>query len=212
MTHCPKRRGDTIRLDFCNGRLHPTMAISWQTWFQKALPYGEYLQTHGSQAQRERWQGIDERVRLTDVQAELLSGFVRKMNVLVVSGTWCGDCAHQGPILRRIAEANDNIHLRFLERDEVPELRDRLTINGGARVPVVIFLSEDFYECARYGERVLAFYRQLAQDQLGPACPVGIVPPGDDLLADATTEWLDEFERIQLMLRLSPRLREKHGD
>ena len=25
-------------------------------------------------------------------------------------------------------------------------------------------------------------------------------------------EWLNEFERVQWMLRLSPRLRQKHGD
>lgn len=188
------------------------MTIAWSDWFQKGLPYEDYLATHGTDAHRERWQGILERVRVTDEQKQLLQGFVREMNVLVVSGTWCGDCANQGPILHTFAQQNDGINLRFLERDEVPELIQKLKINGGARVPVVIFLSEDFYECARYGERVLAFYRQIAKDQLGPACPTGIVPPGDELMAQATAEWLDEFERVQLMLRLSPRLRERHDD
>jgi hypothetical protein len=28
----------------------------------------------------------------------------------------------------------------------------------------------------------------------------------------AVGEWLGEFERAQLILRLSPRLRQKHGD
>lgn len=188
------------------------MSIRWEHWFQQAMPYGKYLDTNGTEAQRERWQGVASRVSLTPDQSQLLQGFTRKMNVLVVSGTWCGDCAHQGPIIEKFAQTTSHIDLRFLERDEVPELRDAIKINGGARVPVVIFLSEDFHECGRYGERVLAFYRQVAQDQLGPACPVGIVPPGEQLMADATAEWLKEFERIQLMLRLSPRLRERHGD
>lgn len=189
-----------------------TMSIQWEQWFSQALPYTEYLDTYGTDAQRERWQGVSSRVNLTPAQTELLGGFTRQMNVLVVSGTWCGDCAHQGPILQKFAETTPRIDLRFLERDEVPQLRDQIKINGGTRVPVVIFLSEDFYECARYGERVLAFYRQVAQDQLGPACPVGIVPPGEQIMAAATAEWLNEFERVQLMLRLSPRLRERHGD
>lgn len=188
------------------------MNIDWQHWFEQGKNYAEYLNTHGTDAQRERWQDVADRVALTPEQEELLGGFTRQMNVLVVSGTWCGDCAHQGPILNKFADANSRIDLRFLERDEVPELRDKIKINGGARVPVVIFLSEDFHECARYGERVLAWYRQVAQDQLGPACPVGIVPPGEEIMAAATAEWLNEFERIQLMLRLSPRLRELHGD
>lgn len=186
--------------------------IQWQQWFDEGLPYDAYLEQHGTDAHKQRWQGVAERVRLNEEQKQLLGDFKRDMNVLVVSGTWCGDCAHQGPILQRFAQETGRIDVRFLERDDVPELRDAIKINGGARVPVVVFLSEDFHECARYGERVLAFYRQVAKDQLGPACPIGIVPPGEQLLTQATAEWLNEFERVQLMLRLSPRLREKHGD
>jgi hypothetical protein len=38
------------------------------------------------------------------------------------------------------------------------------------------------------------------------------VAPPDDALAAVAAEWLAEFERVQLILRLSPRLRQKHGD
>jgi hypothetical protein len=31
-------------------------------------------------------------------------------------------------------------------------------------------------------------------------------------MAATLQEWLNEFERIQLMLRISPRLRQKYGD
>ena len=62
------------------------------------------------------------------------------------------------------------------------------------------------------GERTLSVYRRMAADQLGPACPTGFVPPPDEALAAVTAEWLAEFERAQLILRLSPRLRAMHGD
>ena len=52
----------------------------------------------------------------------------------------------------------------------------------------------------------------LAKKQLGPACPIAIAPPDPDELAATLQDWLDEFERVQLMLRLSARLRQKHGD
>lgn len=188
------------------------MGIDWKHWFEQALPYEDYLNTYANDGERTRWQGVYDRVRLSGEQHALLNGFVRDMNVLVVAGTWCGDCVQQGPILRHFEQASQRIHLRFLERDHVPELRDALKINGGARVPVVVFLSEDFFECARYGERVLAFYRQIAYDQLDSPRPANAAASGEELLAQATAEWLNEFERIQLMLRLSPRLRERHGD
>jgi hypothetical protein len=39
-----------------------------------------------------------------------------------------------------------------------------------------------------------------------------VAPPDPDHLAEATIDWLREVERVQLMLRLSPRLRARHGD
>lgn len=188
------------------------MTIDWKDWFGRALPYDEYLNKYGNDMERGRWKSAYDRVRLTDEQRALLSGFVRDMNVLVVAGTWCGDCVQQCPILRHFEQASERIHVRFLERDEAPELRDALKINGGARVPVAVFLSEDFFECARYGERVLAYYRQIAYNELGAPDGADIASSGEELLARATAEWLNEFERVQLMLRLSPRLRERHGD
>lgn len=186
--------------------------IDWKSWFEKALTYDEFIAKNANETERRRWQSVYERVRLTEEQESLLKSFVREMNVLVLGATWCGDCVNQCPIFRRFEEANDRIKVRFLERDQVPELRDALKINGGTRIPVVVFLSEDFFECARYGERVLSMYRQLAYSQLQTGRPTEIAASGDELLARTTAEWLHEFERIHWMLRLSPRLREKHGD
>ncbi len=70
----------------------------------------------------------------------------------------------------------------------------------------------DFQECGRYGDRTFSKYRDIAATQLGAACPTGIGRQDQTLLAAVTAEWLSEFQRVQLMLRVSPRLREKHGD
>jgi hypothetical protein len=52
----------------------------------------------------------------------------------------------------------------------------------------------------------------MAAAQLGPACPTGLVAEPRDLQAAVVQDWLDEFERIHWIVRLSARLREKHGD
>jgi thiol-disulfide isomerase/thioredoxin len=186
--------------------------MDWVGVFEKALPYTAFLDRYATPEQRRRWDAMQARIALTDEQKSLVAGFTRRMPVLVLNGAWCGDCINQCPIFDHFAQASPQIELRFLDRDGDPALRDALAINGGQRVPVVIFLSEDFFEVARYGDRTLSRYRQLAADQLGPACPTGVVPPKDDAMALVVTEWLAEFERVQLMLRLSARLRSKHGD
>jgi thiol-disulfide isomerase/thioredoxin len=177
-----------------------------------ALPYNRYVQT-GSEEQQRRWSQVYDATQLTDVQRTLVAGFVREMKVLIFSGIWCGDCVQQCPLLQRIAEVNPGkIDLRFVERPKESELIPELRINGGNRVPLVIFLSEDNEWCATAGDRTVHRYRALAHSRLGSFCPTGIVAPEKDELAATLGDWLNEVERVQLMLRLTPRLREKYQD
>ena len=188
------------------------MALDWMNAFEQALPYGAFLDKYATGAHRSRWNSLHGRFALSSDQTSLLQGFTRRMPVLCLAGAWCGDCINQCPVFDHFARSSTAIDLRFLDRDAVPEIRDALSINGGNRVPVVVFLSEEGQEVFHYGERTLSIYRKLAADQLGPACPTGLVPPSEDALALAVNEWLGEFERAQLILRLSPRLRQKYGD
>jgi len=184
----------------------------WSKVFADALPYTSFLDQYATPAQRSRWDAMHARFSLTVEQEKLLAGFARRMPVICLAGAWCGDCVNQCPAFDLFARAASQIDLRFLDRDVKPFLRDLLAINGGQRVPVVVFLSEDWFEAARFGERTVSIYRRMAAEQLGPACPTGLVPPSEEAIAVITAEWLAEFERAQLILRLSPRLRALHGD
>jgi hypothetical protein len=186
--------------------------IEWSKVFADALPYHSFLDRHAGPAHRARWDAMHGRFSLTAKQQALLGGFVRRMPVFCLVGAWCGDCINQCPVFDHFARASAQLNVRFQDRDTNPDLRAALSINGGHRVPVVVFLSEDGFEVARFGERTLSIYRQMAADQLGPSCPTGFASPAEGGIATITDEWLAEFERAQLILRLSPRLRALHGD
>jgi len=179
---------------------------------EAGLSYDDYLAT-GTADQQDNWRRVGEQIKLSAAQSQLIQGFTRQMNVLAMSGIWCGDCAQQGPLLQKIAEANpQKINLRWLDRDEHADLQQHLRINGGNRVPVVVFCAEDDEMVGWYGDRTLNRYRALAAKQLGGACPLpGAAVPQDELAA-TLQDWLNEFERVQLILRLSTRLRQKYGD
>lgn len=180
--------------------------------FSSGLPYGRYIQT-GNEEQQRRWKQVYDAAQLTDAQKQLVAGFVREMKILIFSGIWCGDCIQQCPLIQRIAEVNPaKIDLRFVERLKESELDPEVRTNGGSRVPVVVFLSEDNEWCATAGDRTIHRYRALAHARLGPMCPTGIVAPDKDELAATLSDWLNEVERVQLMLRLTPRLRQKYQD
>jgi thiol-disulfide isomerase/thioredoxin len=180
--------------------------------FPKGLPVNDFIARYGTPPQQTRWKQTFEAVELTEAQKALLTSFKREMNVLVLAGAWCGDCSGQCPIYDRFVQAAPVIKVRYIDRDEHADVQKELRICGGNRVPVVVFFSEDGMEIARYGERTLSKYRAMMQEFAGASCPTGLVRSGDPLLSQVTQDWLNEFERAQWVLRLSPRLRAKHGD
>lgn len=180
--------------------------------FESGLKYHEFLSKYGTDEQRRRWEAVHEKVALTATQRELLAAFRRDMKVICLAGTWCGDCVNQCPIFEHFAIYTQRIQIRYFDRDANPDLGQALSVCGGARVPVVLFLSEDNFQVGFYGDRTLSKYRKMVADEFGAACPTGIVPEENSLFASVTQDWLDEFERIQLILRTSGRLRKLHND
>jgi hypothetical protein len=180
--------------------------------FDAGMEYDAYVAT-GTAQQRENWRAAAERLRLSDAQRSFVSGFTREMRVLVSSGVWCGDCVAQVPMVRAIELANPGkIRVRVVDRDEHKDLAEQIQICGGLRVPTVIFMNELFEFVALLGDRTLSRYRALAAKNLGAACPLPGAPVPADEIAATLADWVGEFERVQLLLRLSPKLREAHGD
>lgn len=182
----------------------------WRTQFEAASPMRSYLNA-GKEPHKTKWETMANHVGLSYEQQQRAGTFRRTMPILVLSGIWCGDCVRQGPILQAITDASPGLELRLAEQSE-DGLADELRINGALKVPVVVLLSEDFFEISRIGDRMLSTYRKKAQRELGPTCEVGIVPPAAQELAIEIDEWLDEIERAQWILRLSPLLRDRYKD
>jgi hypothetical protein len=183
--------------------------------FEKGLAFDEFV-GRAEPEHQPQWRERYAQLELTPQQNVLVKSFTREMNILCLTGPWCGDCALQGAALARIGAANpEKVHLRFIPRaDEHAELITRNMINAGFRVPLTWLMAEDFEPCARFGDRTLSRYRSMAR-KVQPPFPDGsivLAPPPADPVREVLREVLDEVERVQLMLRLSARLRQKHGD
>ena len=180
--------------------------------FEQGLSYTDFVATGQAEGHHLQWQQRHEQLALDAEQGKLLNGFARRMNVLCLSGSWCGDCALQGSAMARVAEARDKIQLRFIPKaDEHADLIVPARINDGFRVPVSWFMAEDFAFISMFGDRTLSRYRSMARKALGSAANV-LAPPPADPVREVLAEVLAEFERVHLLLRISGRLREKHGD
>ena len=183
----------------------------WKRHFSIAYDYDSFINL-GKPEEISQWRDRAERTpELTTEQKTRLQNYNRELNVLVYAGTWCGDCSRQAPMLKKIAEAaGSKVNLRFIERETSKELQDELRIVGGLRVPIIVFLTEDFWELGRFGERLLHVYRSKAAREIGRGIDEGVLSP--KALEKEMSEWVDIFERMLLMVRLSPPLRRRHGD
>jgi thiol-disulfide isomerase/thioredoxin len=184
--------------------------------FNQGLSYERYVHA-GTPAQVENWERFDRVARdhaaLDSHQRAALADFCRRINILVISGLWCGDCVAQCPLLAIIADHRpDLIDVRFLDRDQNLDIAEQVKICGGLRVPTAIFMNEDFDFVSLYGDKSLARLRALAAKSLGAACPLPTTEVPHDEIRATMADWLQEVERVHLILRLSPKLRQKHGD
>lgn len=185
----------------------------WRRHFETALSWEDFL-TDSERSYADQWRSIAESLpALPDPQRQLLEGLNRQLNVLVYVGVWCGDCVRQGPMFKRIADQiGDNVDLRYYDREGSAELQDELRVMGALRVPVVVFLSEDYHEICRFGDRGLTNYRaKLARDRGEATGPPQFPPPDAEMTAEQL-DWADLFERALIMLQLAPPLRKRYED
>ena len=181
----------------------------WKKYWDMALTYDEFMTTDPENAPR--WHDYMERVpELTEEQEARLQGYSRIVKVLVYAGVWCGDCVRQGPIFKKIADKVDDVELRFIDRETSEELQDEVRILGATRVPIVIFLTEDYWEVGREGDRLLPVYRAKAAREIGRGQAQGVLSP--KAIQDQLDEWVNIFERAIIMTKLSPPLRKRHND
>jgi thiol-disulfide isomerase/thioredoxin len=183
----------------------------WRRHWEIAQGYDAFIDG-ADPNQAERWRERAARTpELTAEQLGRLKDYNRELNVLVYAGAWCGDCARTGPMLKKIADAcGEKATVKVIARAASEELQDELRILGALRVPVVVFLSEDFFEVGREGDRTLSVYRAKAAREVGREFDAGILTP--KAISAEFDEWVDIFEKAMIMLRLAPFYRKRYND
>lgn len=72
---------------------------------------------------------------------------------VVITEDWCGDSAQTLPVIATIAELNQNVTLRILDRDSYPAAMDLYLTNGARAVPIVAAIDANGVELWHWGPR-----------------------------------------------------------
>lgn len=86
----------------------------------------------------------------------------------ILTEAWCGDAAQNLPTIVAASLSNPLITVRFLLRDENPELMDAYLTNGGRSIPKLIAVDEDFNELFTWGPRPAGAQALLREYKANP--------------------------------------------
>lgn len=106
-----------------------------------------------SKLNHSRMKRLDKTVKLPQEIIEKIETLKTPIEWIVLSEGWCGDAAQNLPIINKIAEANENINLRIILRDEHPELMDKFLTNGGQAIPKLIHIENEYSKIESWGPR-----------------------------------------------------------
>jgi hypothetical protein len=114
-----------------------------------------------------RMNRLDKTVELIPELKEVIEQINAPQTWMVLTEGWCGDAAQIIPVFDKIAQLNSNIKLKFLLRDENPQLMDQYLANGKSRsIPKLIVVDENNEELFNWGPRPRAlqemFYHMKA--------------------------------------------------
>lgn len=138
-------------------------AVDYNTYFEQIKRFSELQKTSGleqSQSRIEftalnfqRMKRLNKTISINDDIKQFLEKFKKEQTWLVITEAWCGDSAQVTPVLNKIAELSPAIDLKFVYRDENPELMDAFLTNGGRSIPKLIALSRENEVLFTWGAR-----------------------------------------------------------
>lgn len=101
-------------------------------------------------ARMDKW---DKRYELSESLKMSLVNLKEEEEWVLISEGWCGDAAHSVPVIAKMAEFSDKVHLSILLRDENLELMDQFLTNGGRSIPKLIRYSSEGEVLGTWGPR-----------------------------------------------------------
>jgi hypothetical protein len=125
--------------------------IDWKAVFQSGLDYAAWLKIAEFPDKVEKMEALRQELALEPLDLAQLAALPRPAHVIAIAEDWCGDVVRHVPVLQRLAEHAPNLKVRFISRQQWPDVFARFLTNGGEAIPKFVFLSEQFVECGNWG-------------------------------------------------------------
>ncbi|MCS7074727.1 MAG: thioredoxin family protein [Bacteroidia bacterium] len=127
---------------------------------------------HYTKLNMQRSKRIDETISLTDELLSVARSITEPIVLLVITEWWCGDASQIVPIFPKLEQISSKIKVRFILRDEHPEIMNQFLTNGGKAIPIVIVLREqDCQVITHWGPRPKPAQEMVMAYKANPTLP-----------------------------------------
>jgi Thioredoxin len=141
--------------------------IDWAALYASATEYDAWLKTGEKPESSERMEADRKAFALTPPVEAFLGALPRPVHVIAIAESWCGDVVRHVPVLQKMADASPNLKVRYIAREDRPDVFARFLTNGGEAIPKFVFLSDQYVECGNWGPMPDACRELIAR---GKAC------------------------------------------
>ncbi|MFW9849726.1 MAG: thioredoxin family protein [Candidatus Thorarchaeota archaeon] len=129
-----------------------------------AITYEKFLETARENVELMKARYNDFLLNEED-EAEL-NGIQNQINILVIGNDHCNDTAGNLPVLAKMASCSANVEVRILDSDKHARFHQKFRVNGKRKTPVILFLSQELNELARWVERPNSVYQLVNEKNL----------------------------------------------
>ncbi len=141
--------------------------IDWKSVFESGQTYEDWLKDGDSPENRDQIEARRRELIFNRDVKEFLETLPQNVYVVAIAEDWCGDVARHVPVMQKMAESSDKVDIRYIGREQHPDVFVRFLTNGGEAVPKFIFLNKGFVECGNWGPMPEACRELVAR---GKAC------------------------------------------
>lgn len=125
--------------------------VNWQDVYNSGIEYSDWLPSGESPDNQQRMDDDRKTFTLAAHTKAMLAGLDRTVYVIAIAEDWCGDVVRHVPVLQAMADVSDNLHVRYITRDQYPDVFARYLTNGGEAIPKFVFFSDNWIECGNWG-------------------------------------------------------------
>lgn len=141
--------------------------VDWKEVFESGRTYADWVQQGDAPDNRRRIEANLHRTELKQDVATRLGALSRRVYIVAIAEDWCGDVVRHVPVLQRMAAMSPNLAVRYISREQRPDIFVRYLTNGGEAIPIFVFLNDTFTECGNWGPMPSACREVIAR---GKAC------------------------------------------